>query len=61
MPQRLSPAALTSPVAAPVAVRYNWAFNPAGVLRNAAGLPASQFRTDTWAYDAATAAMELWP
>ncbi len=52
---------LTSAVPAPVAVRYNWAFNPAGVLRNAAGLPASQFRTDTWAYDAATAAMELWP
>ena len=30
----------------PVALRYNWAYNPAGHLRNAAGLPADQFRTD---------------
>jgi sialate O-acetylesterase len=38
-------------VPVPVAVRYNWAINPAGTLVNAAGLPASQFRTDTWDYD----------
>jgi sialate O-acetylesterase len=30
----------------PVAVRYNWANNPVGNLYNAAGLPASPFRTD---------------
>ncbi|RKR04900.1 sialate O-acetylesterase [Flavobacterium sp. 90] len=33
----------------PVAVRYNWADNPAGNLTNASGLPASSFRTDVWA------------
>lgn len=38
-------------VPAPVAVRYNWAFNPAGELTNDTGLPASQFRTDNWGYD----------
>jgi sialate O-acetylesterase len=33
----------------PVAVRYAWADNPAGCnLYNAAGLPASPFRTDNW-------------
>jgi sialate O-acetylesterase len=33
----------------PVAVRYAWADNPAGAnLYNAAGLPASSFRTDEW-------------
>jgi sialate O-acetylesterase len=33
----------------PVAVRYAWAGNPAGCnLFNAAGLPASPFRTDDW-------------
>jgi sialate O-acetylesterase len=31
----------------PVAVRYAWAFNPAGSnLYNGAGLPATPFRTD---------------
>lgn len=30
----------------PVAVRYGWADNPIGNLLNAAGLPASPFRTD---------------
>ena len=36
-------------VAAPVAVRYAWADNPEGCnLYNAAGLPASPFRTDLW-------------
>ncbi|WP_347160110.1 sialate O-acetylesterase [Pontibacter chitinilyticus] len=35
-------------VAAPVAVRYDWANNPVGNLYNGAGLPASPFRTDTW-------------
>ena len=36
-------------VIAPVAVRYAWENNPEGCnLYNAAGLPASPFRTDTW-------------
>jgi sialate O-acetylesterase len=35
-------------VTAPVAVRYAWAANPACNLYNAAGLPASPFRTDDW-------------
>jgi len=36
-------------VKAPVAVRYAWAANPEGNLFNGAGLPASPFRTDTFA------------
>ncbi|MBN1478879.1 9-O-acetylesterase [candidate division KSB1 bacterium] len=32
----------------PVALRYAWADNPACNLYNAAGLPASPFRTDEW-------------
>ena len=32
----------------PVAVRYGWADNPDCNLINAAGLPASPFRTDAW-------------
>jgi sialate O-acetylesterase len=32
----------------PVAVRYAWAGNPKCNLVNAAGLPASPFRTDDW-------------
>ena len=32
----------------PVAVRYAWADNPECNLVNAAGLPASPFRTDDW-------------
>jgi sialate O-acetylesterase len=32
----------------PVAVRYGWADNPDCNLVNAAGLPASPFRTDDW-------------
>jgi len=32
----------------PVAVRYGWAENPVCNLYNAAGLPASPFRTDDW-------------
>ena len=32
----------------PVAVRYSWSTNPVGNLVNAAGLPASPFRTDDW-------------
>jgi sialate O-acetylesterase len=32
----------------PAAVRYGWAANPACNLVNAAGLPASPFRTDDW-------------
>jgi sialate O-acetylesterase len=32
----------------PIAVRYAWANNPVGNLFNAAGLPASHFRTDDW-------------
>jgi len=33
-------------IADPVAVRYNWADNPAGTLYNEEGLPATPFRTD---------------
>lgn len=36
-------------VATPVAVRYDWADNPAGSLYNKANLPADPFRTDDWA------------
>ena len=36
-------------VTAPVAVRYGWEDNPVTSLRNADGLPASPFRTDTYA------------
>lgn len=32
----------------PKAVRYGWATNPVSTLYNAAGLPASPFRTDDW-------------
>ncbi|RYZ94125.1 MAG: sialate O-acetylesterase, partial [Sphingobacteriaceae bacterium] len=39
---------LSKNVAAPVAVRYAWADNPACNLYNSAGLPASPFRTDDW-------------
>ncbi|AWM31541.1 sialate O-acetylesterase [Hymenobacter nivis] len=35
-------------VPAPVAVRYDWADNPAGNLTNKEDLPAVPFRTDTW-------------
>lgn len=35
-------------VSKPVAVRYNWASNPIGTLRNRESLPASSFRTDDW-------------
>jgi sialate O-acetylesterase len=35
-------------VKGPVAVRYGWADNPECNLQNAAGLPASPFRTDDW-------------
>ena len=35
-------------VATPAAVRYGWAANPKCDLVNAAGLPASPFRTDDW-------------
>ena len=32
----------------PAAVRYGWADDPTVSLYNAAGLPASPFRTDDW-------------
>ena len=35
-------------VKSPAALRYAWADNPPIVLYNAAGLPASPFRTDDW-------------
>jgi len=38
----------SSRVNAPVAVRYGWANDPDCNLYNAAGLPASPFRTDDW-------------
>jgi len=34
-------------VSEPASVRYGWASNPIGNLRNQAGLPAPPFRTDT--------------
>ena len=34
-------------VSEPANIRYGWAFNPIGNLRNKAGLPALPFRTDT--------------
>jgi sialate O-acetylesterase len=37
-------------VTKPVAVRYAWADNPQCNLVNAAGLPASPFRTDDWEF-----------
>ena len=37
-------------VTKPVAVRYAWVCNPRCNLRNAAGLPASPFRTDDWLF-----------
>jgi sialate O-acetylesterase len=40
----------SSKVPKPVAVRYGWADNPDCNLTNAAGLPASPFRTDEWPY-----------
>jgi sialate O-acetylesterase len=33
----------------PAAVRYAWASNTIGNLRNAGDIPASTFRTDDWA------------
>lgn len=40
---------VTAPeVSLPVAVRYAWANNPDCNLVNAAGLPATPFRTDEW-------------
>jgi sialate O-acetylesterase len=49
-------------VAHPVAVRYAWASNPVCNLFNAAGLPASPFRTDAWGlFDARSAAGEVMP
>lgn len=38
-------------VASPESVRYAWADNPRATLYNAAGLPASPFRTDDWPID----------
>jgi sialate O-acetylesterase len=38
-------------VAAPVAVRYDWADNPIGNFYNKEGLPASPFATDDWAFE----------
>lgn len=40
-------------ISEPQSVRYNWANNPDGNLVNAAGLPASPFRTDDWEVAAA--------
>ncbi len=41
-------------VPAPIAVRYAWSDNPTCNLYNAAGLPASPFRTDDFAFAAAS-------
>ncbi|MCG3147215.1 MAG: hypothetical protein PCFJNLEI_00653 [Verrucomicrobiae bacterium] len=47
-------------VPAPVAVRYNWAYEPTplGNLYNKEGLPASPFRTDDW--PALTTGVKWW-
>jgi sialate O-acetylesterase len=42
-------------VSSPAAVRYGWEANPKCDLVNAAGLPASPFRTDTWPLEAPAA------
>jgi sialate O-acetylesterase len=40
---------ITAPeVTTPVAARFGWQNSQTGFLYNAAGLPASQFRTDDW-------------
>ncbi|MBX3176210.1 MAG: sialate O-acetylesterase [Candidatus Hydrogenedentes bacterium] len=39
----------------PKAVRYGWADNPVSTIYNAAGLPASPFRTDNWPWITAAA------
>jgi len=46
-------------VPTPVAVRYSWADNPVCNLYNAEGLPASPFRTDTWAREGQVAPITL--
>jgi sialate O-acetylesterase len=46
----------SSRVTAPIAVRYAWADNPTCNLYNQAGLPASPFRTDDFAFAAASPA-----
>lgn len=38
----------SSSIPSPTAVRYAWQANPETTLENAAGLPASPFRTDAW-------------
>jgi len=43
-----SVAVMAADVKNPTAVRYGWAANPKCDLVNAAGLPASPFRTDSW-------------
>jgi sialate O-acetylesterase len=37
-------------VPAPIAVRYGWIDTPAANLQNSAGLFASPFKTDNWAW-----------
>ena len=51
----LTVVASSTNVPKPVAVRYAWEINPDGCnLFNAAGLPASPFRTDIWKLEFAT-------
>lgn len=50
-----------SQVPAPIAVRYAWADNPTCNLYNQAGLPASPFRTDEFAFAAASPAPPTQP
>jgi sialate O-acetylesterase len=51
----------SSQVPAPIAVRYGWADNPTCNLYNQAGLPASPFRTDEFAFAAASSAPPTQP
>jgi sialate O-acetylesterase len=51
----------SSQVPAPIAVRYAWADNPTCNLYNQAGLPASPFRTDEFAFAAASPAPPTQP
>jgi len=45
----------------PIAVRYAWSDVPVGSLTNAAGLPASPFRSDDWDGVTTGTTWRAWP